>query len=118
MRVENIQSEQRGVAIGGSFDGNCITGDNNQFHNYYIMSDKLNESIIALANSQSKLADALADAMSKRSEADLIKVKTDKQCADNYALELKIREKEADNNSTLITSIQSTLEKINDKLDK
>jgi len=105
----------RSILNEGIINGHCITGNNNIF--YYAMSDNINEVIISLAKSQEKLANAIADAMEKRAEADLIKAKTDKQCADNYATELKIREKEAENTSTLILSIQETLIKINSKLE-
>lgn len=107
---------EKAILNEGCINGHCITGDNNKFYNFYIMSKNLNEAISNLANSQSKLADAISETMQKRSEAELIRAQAEKQRADNYALELKIREKEADNNSVLILSIKETLVKINEKL--
>jgi len=109
---------ERTINNGGVIKGNCITGDNNNFFNFYFMADNISEVIINLAQSQAKLADAIADSINKRSEADLIRAVTEKQCAENQAVELKIREKEAENNNTLIQSIHSTLIKINKRLEK
>lgn len=112
MCVINAEGKQRSIAVAGPMEnGNCITGDNNKLYNYYMIPNNLTDAMIALANSQVKFADAMADAISKRSEADLIRAKND-------TLELKIREREAENNSNLIQSIQTTLEKICDKLEK
>lgn len=108
----------RAVFNEGVINGHCITGDKNNFFNFYFMSGNVSEVIINLAQSQAKLADAIAESINKRSEADLIRAATEKQCAENQAVELKIREKEAENNSTLIQSIHDTLLKINKRLEK
>jgi len=101
----------------GAINGHCITGDKNKIYNLYIMPSDLNQAILSLANSQAKLADAVADAVGKRAEADLIKAQTDKLCAENYAKELQIREAENQNNNMLIKTMYDTLVKINDRLD-
>lgn len=102
----------------GSINGHCITGDKNKIFNLYIMPSDLNQAILSLANSQAKLAEAIAQATEKRAEADLIKAQTDKICAENYAKELQIRESENKSNNMLIQTMYDTLVKINDRLDK
>lgn len=101
----------------GTIMGNCFTGDKNIFINFYIMAENnLNETILKLANSQSKLVDAIAETMTKRAEADLIKAQKDKVCAENHSLELKIRETEINGNNSLIESMNETLKRIDDRL--
>lgn len=88
--------------------GHCVTGSNNTFYNLYTMSENISEVIVSLAKSQAKLADAISDSISKKAEADLIRTLAEKQTAENQSVELKIREKEAENNNTLIQSIHDT----------
>lgn len=99
-----------------TISGHYVSGNYNTFYNTYTMSENISEVILSLANSQSKLAEAISESILKRSEADLIRAKTEKQIAENQASELRIREREADNNGKLINSIHETLIKINERL--
>lgn len=99
----------------GVIYGNAITGDNNVL-NFSYMSEGLNNVIVSLAQSQSKLTDAISESMEKRAEADLIRAKAEMLAQENKQVELKLREKEMITNENLINSIHSTLEKIYEKL--
>lgn len=92
--------------------GDCVKGNNNTFYNLCTMPENINEVIVNLAKSQAKLADAISESISKRAEADLIRVLVEKQIAENVATELKIKKEEAENNNILIQNMQKVLSKM------